>query len=483
MSMFTAVSTFKSARTMRGDLVFLVIFSSLAVAASARAEESTPPRLQVSPNGRYLITSEGKPFFYLGDTAWELFHRLNREEADLYLRDRAGKGFTVIQAVALAELDGLHTANPYGHTPLLDDDPTRPDVKDGPNNDYWDHVDWIVDRAEGLGLFIGMLPTWGDKWNKKWGVGPEVFTPENAHVYGRWLGNRYRDKPIIWIMGGDRNPESERHLAVVRAMAEGLREGDAGQHLFTYHPQGGSHSAQWFHNDDWLSFNMFQSGHSAFHTPNYKTTLALYKLRPTKPVLDGEPRYEDHPVNWRQGRDWFDDWDVRQAAYWSMLSGACGHTYGNHNIWQFYEPPRKPISFARTPWKEALKHPGSTHMGIMKRLFLLRPYWKLIPDQSLVQGNELEGGAHRRAAHAEDGSYALIYLPTGGDIQVNASAIKSDHVRAWWFNPRTGAAQDGGTHSVSSRLRLEAPSEGRGEDWLLILDSPQVPLPPPNVTQ
>src|SRR4051794_37057221 len=60
-----------------------------------------PMRLKVSKNRRFLAYEDGKPFFYLGDTAWELFHRLNREEADIYLTMRAQQGFTVIQAVAL----------------------------------------------------------------------------------------------------------------------------------------------------------------------------------------------------------------------------------------------------------------------------------------------------------------------------------------------------------------------------------------------
>jgi len=147
--------------------------------------------LTIHPARRFLMWENGTPFFYLGDTAWELFHRLNRREASLYLKDRAAKGFTVIQAVALAELDGLRAPNPYGHTPLINDDPTRP------NEEYWKHVDYIVDMANRLGMFIGLLPTWGDKWNKKWGVGPEIFTPQNARVYGEWIGNRYRTRKII----------------------------------------------------------------------------------------------------------------------------------------------------------------------------------------------------------------------------------------------------------------------------------------------
>lgn len=110
--------------------------------------------LKVSENGRFLVHTDGRPFFYLGDTAWELFHRLDREDANAYLENRAAKGFTVIQAVVLAEVDGLHVPNAYGDLPLHGNDPTRP------NEAYFTHVDYIVERAAALGLYLGMLPTW-----------------------------------------------------------------------------------------------------------------------------------------------------------------------------------------------------------------------------------------------------------------------------------------------------------------------------------
>ena len=197
-----------------------LFLGSCLVSVGLDAAESRPlPRLKISANHRFLIQQDGSPFFYLGDTAWELFHRLNREEADRYLENRARKGFTVIQAVALAELDGLNTPNAYGHRPLIDNDPAKPDVKDGPRNDYWDHVDYIVEQANARGLLIGLLPTWGDKWNKKWGAGGGSFTPENAAVYGEWLGRRYQDKALIWILGGDRPVETDQHREIIRAMA------------------------------------------------------------------------------------------------------------------------------------------------------------------------------------------------------------------------------------------------------------------------
>ena len=169
-----------------------------------------------------------------------MFHRLTREEADLYLQDRAKKGFTVIQAVILAELDGLNTPNAYGEKPLIDNDPTKPNEK------YFTHVDYIVNRAAKLGMIIGMLPSWGDKWNKNWGLGPEIFTAANAKSFGRYLGKRYRDKPIIWIMGGDRDIIDDEDSGIINSMVEGLKAGDGGAHLVTFHPQGGKSSSDFF---------------------------------------------------------------------------------------------------------------------------------------------------------------------------------------------------------------------------------------------
>jgi hypothetical protein len=152
-----------------------ILFIMLNKPAGLQAQQHL---LQVSANKRFLVKANGQPFFYLGDTAWELFHRLNREEAGTYLEDRANKGFTVIQAVVLAELNGLRDPNPYGHLPLINEDPRQPQEA------YFKHVDDIVNKAAALGLYIGMLPTWGDKiFRDSWGTGPEIFQPENARGF------------------------------------------------------------------------------------------------------------------------------------------------------------------------------------------------------------------------------------------------------------------------------------------------------------
>ena len=250
-------------------------------------------KLKVCDNHRFLVTESGEPFFWLGDTAWELFHRLNREDAEFYLENRAKLGFSVVQAVALAEMNGLNAPNAYGHRPLKNNDPLQPD------EDYFKDVDWVVAKANSLGIYVGFLPTWGDKWNKKWGTGPEIFTPHNAEVFGEWLGKRYRDAGIVWILGGDRPVENERHKEITRALARGLLQGDGGAHLITFHPTGGGGSSESFHNEEWLDFNMRQNGHQAEFTGRYDQTRADYDRTPIKPVLDGEPIYEDHPLSFK----------------------------------------------------------------------------------------------------------------------------------------------------------------------------------------
>ncbi len=107
-----------------GPVLGLAAVLGAALPLHAQSAPGSLPRLQVSENTRFLVTADGRPFFWLGDTAWELFHRLTREEAERYLRNRAERRFTVIQAVALAELDGLDDPNPYGERPL---DRSRPD--------------------------------------------------------------------------------------------------------------------------------------------------------------------------------------------------------------------------------------------------------------------------------------------------------------------------------------------------------------------
>jgi hypothetical protein len=377
--------------------------------------------LRVSPDRRHLVDAGGAPFLYLADTAWQLFHRLTREEAQRYLEDRAGKGFTVIQAVVLG-LDGLDVPNAYGEHALVGNDPRRP------NEAYFAHVDWIVDRAAALGLTVGMLPTWGDVWHSRQNEpGPRVFDAANALGYGRFVGRRDRDRPVILILGGDRNPETEADRKVVRAMAAGLRE-TAPERLITYHPRGPGRSSDVFHREDWLDF---------------------------------------------------DDYDVRVAAYRALLAGAAGHTYGDNNVWQMWARGRKPQLGANTPWHEALDHAGAFQMGHLRRLFESRPWQRLEPAQDLVLGANAPGDGFVRAALAHDRSFAFVYSPRGETVAVDQARLGAMDVTSWWFDPRYGRAYKVHTGVGTAVQFFTPPSSGRGCDWVLVLDDASRGFQPP----
>ena len=434
------------------------------------------PRLKVSDNRRFLVTENGEPFFWLGDTAWELFHRLDREEATLYLKNRAERRFTVIQAVVIAELDGLKAPNPYGHTPLEKNNPTKP------IEDYFKHVDWIVAKANALGLYIGMLPTWGNQWHKT----NAIFTAENAEIYGEWLARRYKDASLIWVLGGDRNVENDRHRGIIQAMARGIRKGDGGKHLITFHPPGGSGSAQWFHTEDWLDFNMRQNGHVAEFTGRYDQTRADYNRTPIKPVFDAEPIYEDHPVSFNP-KDLGHSVaaDVRRPLYWDLFSGGFGHTYGHHSVWQMWSTNHAPKNFPLMPWFEAINQPGAAQMQHARALLESRPFLTRIPADDLLVPSEIptalpgSGRYHFAATRDTDGSYGMVYAPVGRAFKVRLDRISGTKIKAWWFNPRDGKAKAIGTFKNEGVSEFTPPDHGEMRDWVLVLDDASKRYPAP----
>jgi hypothetical protein len=470
-----------------------LVLSVSAVGEEPRSGPSVDFRhgdLKVSANKRFIVHEDGTPFFYLGDTAWQLFHRLNREEAVQYLENRMQKAFTVIQAVAIAELDGHIAPNPYNHLPLVELDPGRPAVKDGPNNDYWDHVDFIVAEANKRGLYIGFLPTWGRYWHDKVKDGKPIFTPQNAEVYGEWLGKRYKDAELIWILGGDRPVENETQKAIIVAMAKGLRKGDSGKHLITFHPPGGNGSSTWFHNEDWLDFNMRQNGHVAEFTGRYDATFADYERTPVKPVIDGEPLYEDHPISFdakKLGHSIAAD--VRRPLYWDLFNGACGHTYGHHSVWQMWQPGRNPINNPLMPWFEAIDQPGAGQMQFGRRLIESRPFLTRVPDPDIVVTDRVptsvpgSGRYHFAATRDSSGSYAMIYTPVGRKFKVRMDKISGSKVKAWWFNPRNGEPKLIGEFPNTGEREFLPPDAGEHLDWVLVLDDADKKFPEPGVVK
>lgn len=439
--------------------------------------------LEVSANHRFLQHKDGTPFFWLGDTGWLLFQQLTREEVEHYLQDRQAKGFTVIQAMV------LHTAddrNAYGAAALVNGDPGRPAELPGHayghGYDYWDHVDWVLAQAARHGLYVALVPAWGTLVKKG------QLNAENVERYSAWLAARYRSRPnVIWMTGGDIRGDVNKEVWV--AMGRTLRRDDP-QHLITFHPFGRTRSSEWFQDEPWLDFDMFQSGHQSYDQDaegpapkgedNWRYVEEDYALTPPKPTIDGEPSYEQIPHGLHDAtQPYWSENDCRRYAYWSVFAGAFGHTYGDNAVMQMHKPNAADPSFSpKKFWREALEDPGAAQMQYLSRLVRSRPFFVRIPDQSLIVGEN--GPRYDRVAVTRGLTYLFAYTYTGKPFTLRLGVLKGQKLMGWWYSPRDGKPKSLGLIPNEGEKTFTPPgAPAPGNDWVLVLDAVQQGFPAP----
>ncbi len=475
---------------------FLVLFACSYASAQTTEGESIVP-LKVSESGRDLVREDGTPFFWLGDTAWALFCKLDREEALEYLNDRKDKGFTVIQAVFAWD---LFNGNAYGERPFLNDDFREL------NEAYWQHADYIIETAERLGLYMAILPAWATFYTEKNFSGeqqakfPLTYDTQVALDYGRSLGTRYGDrKNIIWVLGGD---VWGRKDAIYDALAAGLTEtyadGDPDRILMTFHPKGGTFrppatsTSEFYHNKEWLDFNMIQSGHRRGNK-NYERIAVDYDQLPVKPTLESEPCYEQHPILHKFENGVFTAWDLRQRGYWSVFAGGFGFTYGANGVWQMDKPGRiGKETHHNFFWYDALDYEGAGQMIHLRKLIESRSsvHVQRIPDQTMVISDQ---GMHEdriQCTRAENHAWLMVYTTNGSSFTLDASRIPAKKIRMWWYSPRNGKLYTGEgnvttrpfavVRNRSKTIVFHPPGDvSAGNDWVLVLDDAVTPFPPP----
>lgn len=440
-------------------------------------QEKALPVIKVSDNHRYF-TADGKPFFWLGDTGWLLFSKLNREEAIQYLDTRQKQGFNVIQAMVV---HSSKEVNAYGDSALTNKKIAEPKVTPGntygkgKEYDYWDHIDWIISRAAERGLYIALVPVWGSV------VKESHITQAQGKTYAEFLANRYKGySNILWMNGGD-VPGTDS-LKTWKAIGSTIHQIDP-THLMTFHPRGRTQSSTWFHNEDWLAFNCFQSGHQTYAQDTAKKDLNYgednwkyvnddYAKTPVKPTLDAEPSYENIPYGLHDIK--LPRWnaaDVRRYGYWSVFAGGSGYTYGDNDVMQMHKAGEKMGSYGSVmPWTQAINMPGANQMGYLKKLMLSRPYFDRVPDQSLIAAGQ--GERYDRLIATRGKNYAFVYTYNGRDMQIDAGKLEGSKVKASWYNPRTGTTTAIGTFAKAKAMKFNPPGEKKnGNDWVLVLDS------------
>ena len=450
-------------------------------------------KLKISGNKRYFVTSDGKPFPWLADTVWTMPQRLKWDDVEHLMQRRKAQGFTALQICALDPERDVEMRTPAGEPALIGGDLSKP------NERYFEYLDYILDKAEEYGLYVLLLPVWGqlvagDDWAG--GVYEKTVREDNAYGYGVWIGSRYKDRPnVLWCLGGDRMPihKGVDYKNVWRRMAEGLAKGLTGQNvrynepspvweslMITYHAcheaeTGLCSSFSYFDDSEqWIRFIMLQSGHGLL-PKNYELVRAEYERETIMPVWDGEPAYEMMPTSWpftpatpRQG-----PWMVRRRAYWSLLAGAFGYTYGHASVWcSIAERERNFMS--PVTWYEALGNDGANQMRHLRAFMESLEIMTAVPcQQILLEEARREGELETHAQAAANNDYVCIYLPNGGQAELDLTTVwKDGKAGVWYWSPATGkfsAERAQAAALDSGRLAVSAPTEGEEQDWIVLL--------------
>ncbi|MBN1462986.1 MAG: glycoside hydrolase family 140 protein [Paludibacteraceae bacterium] len=456
---------------MKNQFVILLFFFSTSLLLHAQTK--TLPYLKVSQNGHYLMTEKGDPFFWLADTGWLMAQKLNHEDALKYLGDRESKGFNVLQIMVLHD---VKDCNFYRDSALVNGNIVAPYMTNGKDfadyiqYDYWDNIEWIVDEAAKKGMYVALVPIWGSVIKKT------ELTKAMGRIYMNLLCRKLSNRTnVIWLIGGD--IEGDLYRDVFIEMALSIKEHNPKQ-LITFHPRGRTQSSTWFHNETWLDFNMFQSGHknyaqdsTGYGEDNWRYVVTDYNLIPAKPTLDGEPSYEAIPQGLHDTLQprWTAD-DVRRYAYWSVFAGACGFTYGHNSVIQFYRKGDKDVAYGVTePWNAAIHAQGAFHMNYLKKLMESKPYFDRVPDQSLIAGEQ--GAKYDYIAATRGVDYAFIYTYNGRNFSINTSKIKGNKLKVSWYNPKNGQSMLIDVFENNGVKEFNPPGEMKpGNDWVLILE-------------
>jgi hypothetical protein len=422
--------------------------------------------LRVSPNGRYLTHENGEPFFYLGDTAWELTWKSREPDMLSYIADRQKKGFTALQVVVMSHqfLYEYGVRNRNGEDFFLNGDRTRINPR------YFDYLDRIVKAANDAGMVVALVPLWAGMMEY---YTRGALTVEQSMSLARYVGARYAGSNVLWIVGGDNSYESVERIVFWSQFALALKKASGAHHLVTVHPKAWASSSDYFSkNDAWLDFHMYQSSHVAGGDFTWKAGLSGYYSNSGKPLLNGEATYEDIYNNlWLPGDTTrvqsfrIQAVDVRQSSYESLFSGALvGITYGANGIWQWDTPELPGTHMPRVPATEAQNFPGSLHMTILKQIMQKIPWYDAVPAQNLIADFRSQ---ENYIPIIMTENRIVAYLPHHTAWVQLKMFPNSRTTEYFWIDPSTGDTS--ATQFVGPIPRFVPPGS---DDWLLVIKNP-----------
>ena len=423
--------------------------------ASRTAPGSAPLVAGVSDDGRYLVDEAGDPLLLRAEAIWSAMQTLTPPEIDEHLELRASQGFNAV-IMHPFPWSGVTTDSRHTIDGLEPFDETVANL----DEEYWQRFDAVLATANRLGITVFIAPigmTWGFEENGY------DYDETLAGQLGEALGARYASTPgIVWMLGMDYDEvDWDTYDEMMMSFVDGLRAG-GDDHLATVHLFNHSTSHD---NRTWRGVSQIELAYT--YQPTYVTVLRAYSYD-TGPVVLIEGNYEDEN---NEGGPETTDETLRRQTLWTLTSGGVGISYGQRHVWQFIEP-----------WQDMRVTDAIDEQAVAVDLFRSVPWWTLVPDAdgtflTAGQGEDVTTGTQEggfadvlesdraTAAIADDGSLAVVYVPTARTITLDVSRL-ADGVRAVWVDPVSGERQDA---ALAETFTTPGENAGGDEDWVLLL--------------
>lgn len=409
--------------------------------------------VRVAADARHFEHADGTPFLWLGDTWWKnLCKRMTWDGFRALAADRKAKGFTVVQIVC----------GPYPDEAMLESRWENEGGKPYQTADFSvvnpASFEFTDRRIEHL-VDAGIVPVIFGGWGRPQAGGKSTLAQVGLDGFKRHWRNviaRYGALPVIWAVGG----EAKDSYGPWAELARYVKATDPYRHPLTYHAP--AHPRQAIKDNDVFDFDMVGIGHDGFRTAAQSLEMmrSCLSRTPVRPALCGEACYEGHMQTNFQ--------DLQRHLFWSfMLSGAAGHTYGAAGVWHAGvdgDPGIDPV-YDWTTWREGMNYPGSTQLGLGKRLLERYPWSRFEVHPEWAEEDCFAAGI--------PGKVRFIYRPKRGLYDWKGVVVKGlePDVRyaGFYFDPATGRRFDQGViHAPAGDYvsrRLPSP-----QDWLLVLE-------------
>lgn len=417
--------------------------------------------IRVAKDKRHFEHADGTPFLWLADTWWKgLCKRMTWEGFQELTADRRAKGFNAVQIVC----------GPYPDEGMMEPRweneggmPYKTKDFSVVNPKYFEYADRRIKHL----VDSGIVPVLVGGWGRPQGGGKSTLAQVGLDGFKRHWRNlvaRYGAYPTVWMVGG----EAKDSYGPWSQLAKYLKDTDPYGHLLVYHASG--HPRQALRDNSMFDFDMVAIGHNGMATVNrtYSLIKSCLEATPKRPVLCGEACYEGHmQTNFQY---------IQRHMFWSfMLSGAAGHTYGAAGIWQASvegDPGITPV-YDLTTWKEGMNYPGSTQLGIGKKLLETFPWSRFELHPEWVEKGSFAAGI--------PGEIRIIYLPRRNIYNWRGPAVKnldpSVNWHVYYFDPATGRKFDQGIIKASAKaqdktskpvgFKKNVPSP---QDWVLVFE-------------